>query len=60
MSTTTVRELNASDSARIQCQTMDREFNTCGEPAVVVHQIDWNTGNTEGVSFSITVRNIER
>lgn len=49
---TKIRELNAKDSARIQCQTMtDRDLNTCGAQAVVVHELHWNTGNTTGVSF---------
>ena len=51
MSETKKRTLSAKDSARIQCQTFDRERNMCGAPAIVVHEVHWDTGNTKGVSF---------
>jgi hypothetical protein len=51
MSTTKVRELSAADSARIKCQMLDQKLNHCGKPAVVVHQVEWDTGNTTGISF---------
>ena len=46
MSTTTKRQLSTADSERIKCQTQD-----CEDQATVTHQVEWDTGNTKGISF---------
>ena len=52
MSATKIRELGAADSARIKCLTaINKDRDTCGAQATVVHEVHWNTGNTTGVSF---------
>lgn len=46
MSTTTKRKLSKQDSTRIKCATQG-----CDNQADYCHTVEWNTGNTEGVSF---------
>jgi len=44
----TYRRLQAKDSARIKCTG---NYGDCQQNAMVCEQVDWNTGNTTGVSF---------
>lgn len=46
MSTTTKRKLAKKDSKRIKCATWG-----CDKQADYCHTVEWNTGNTKGISF---------
>lgn len=51
MSNTTFRKLKKKDAARIKCQGHYRNMCECPANATHCMTVEWDTGNTKGISF---------
>lgn len=40
-----------SDRERIRCSAVDAKLDMCERPTFACQHIEWNTGNTTGISF---------